>query len=144
MVLAVSRLKQADGRHAIVVLTDGRDENNPGTAPGSRHTLADVLAEVHDVDVAVYTIGLGSKVDRNVLEQVASASGGESFFPQTVGELAEQYRRVIDHLRQRYVVSYISTNPKRDGEWRNVEVIPNDSTLTIRSRGGYVAPSGKH
>ncbi|HET9830752.1 MAG TPA: VWA domain-containing protein, partial [Vicinamibacterales bacterium] len=143
LVLAVGRLKQADGRHAIVVLTDGRDENNPGTAPGSRHTLADVLADVHDVDVAVYTIGLGNKVDRNVLEQVASASGGESFFPQTVAELGEQYRRVIDHLRQRYVVSYISTNSKRDGEWRNVEVIPNDSTLTIRSRGGYVAPNGK-
>jgi VWFA-related protein len=142
LVLAINRLKRADGRHALVVLTDGRDENNPGTAPGSRHTLADVLADVHDVDVAAYAIGLGPKVDRTVLEKVANASGGESFFPQTVDELAEQYRRVIEHLRQRYVVSYISTNPKRDGEWRNVEIIASDPKLTVRSRGGYVAPNG--
>jgi VWFA-related protein len=135
-------LKRADGRHALVVLTDGRDENNPGTAPGSRHTLADVLADLHDTDVTVYAIGLGMKVDHEVLEKIASASGGESFFPQTVAELGEQYRRVIDHLRQRYVVSYLSTNPKRDGEWRNVEIVPTDSRLTVSSRGGYVAPSG--
>src|SRR5262249_41629012 len=40
---AMGRLKLVDTRRAIVVLTDGRDENGPGTAPGSRHTSADVL-----------------------------------------------------------------------------------------------------
>ena len=34
-----SLVKQAPGRRAVVVLTDGRDENNPGTAPGSTRTL---------------------------------------------------------------------------------------------------------
>lgn len=37
-------LKQRTGRRAIVLLSDGRDENNPGTAPGSDRTLAEVLA----------------------------------------------------------------------------------------------------
>ena len=32
-------LKTVQGRRAIVVMTDGRDENNAGTAPGSRETL---------------------------------------------------------------------------------------------------------
>ncbi len=35
-------LKEVPGRHAIVVLTDGKDENNPGTAPGSTRTLEEV------------------------------------------------------------------------------------------------------
>ena len=37
-----SLVKQAPGRRAVVVLTDGRDENNPGTAPGSTRTYEDV------------------------------------------------------------------------------------------------------
>ena len=43
---SLERLKKAEGRTAIVVLTDGRDENNPGTGPGSVHTLDEVLAMV--------------------------------------------------------------------------------------------------
>jgi VWFA-related protein len=144
LVLAIARVKASDNRRAIVVLTDGRDENNPGTAPGSRHMLADVLDNVRDVDAAMYMIGLGSKVDRGVLETVARVSGGEAFFPQAVTELGGEYRRVIDHLRQRYIVSYVSTNPTRNGEWRTVEIIPKkDAKLTISSRGGYVAPRHK-
>jgi VWFA-related protein len=37
---ALSRLKGIEGRRVVVVMTDGRDENNPGTAPGSVHTFA--------------------------------------------------------------------------------------------------------
>ena len=40
---------------------DGRDENNPGTAPGSVHTVADVLAQVRETDTTVYSIGLGAE-----------------------------------------------------------------------------------
>src|SRR6185503_18426143 len=40
---SLARLKLENTRRAIVVLTDGRDENNPGTAPGSVHTFDDVL-----------------------------------------------------------------------------------------------------
>ena len=41
---SMSYLKKREGRRAIVLLSDGRDENNPGTAPGSVHTVADALA----------------------------------------------------------------------------------------------------
>jgi VWFA-related protein len=102
---ALTRLKRVDGRRAIVVLTDGRDENGPGTAPGSRHTIGDVLDQIDQLDATVYGIGLGPKVDSGVLDRIAAASGGESFFPQGVDELTDQYRRVVAHLRQRYIAS---------------------------------------
>ena len=137
---AIARLKRAEGRKAIVVLTDGRDENGPGTAPGSRHTIDDVFASIRDVDVTVFAIGLGKTVDHAVLEKLARASGGESFFPAGADELPQQYRRVIDHLRQRYIASYISTNSARDGDWREVTITPHDPSLEISSRSGYFAP----
>jgi len=136
---SLSRLKTVDGRRAIVVMTDGRDENNPGTGPGSRHSVADVLAELRAVDATVYTIGMGSNVERDVLEQVSRESGGESFFPSAVDELPADYRRVIEHLRQRYVATYISTNSTRDGKWRAVEIQAPEH-LRVKSRGGYQAP----
>ena len=49
-------------------------------------------------------------------------SGGQAYFPSDVSELTAQYERVTENLRHRYVLSYTSTNSKRDGGWRNVEI----------------------
>ena len=136
---SLTRLKAVEGRRAIVVMTDGRDENNPGTGPGSRHSFGDVLSELHGVDAVVYTIGMGSNVEREILEQVSRESGGESFFPSAVEELPEDYRRIIEHLRQRYLATYISTNSTRDGQWRDVQIQAPDQ-FRVKSRGGYTAP----
>jgi hypothetical protein len=121
-------------------MTDGRDENNPGTAPGSAHTLADVLAHVRDSETTVYAIGLGPRVDREGLIKVAEASGGTAYFPDDVSQLADRYRRVVDDLRRRYLVTYTSTNSRRDGGWREVSITAAQPGLVIRSVGGYAAP----
>ena len=139
---SLTRLKTVEGRRAIVVMTDGRDENNPGTGPGSQHPFANVLDELRQSDATIYTIGMGANVERGVLEQVSRESGGEAFFPAAVDELPGDYRRVIEHLRQRYVATYISTNTKRDGKWREVSIQTADQ-FRVKSRGGYRAPSSE-
>jgi len=138
---AMKRLSPVDGRRAVVLVTDGRDENGPGTGPGSRHSRAEVLSELRRVDAAVYSIGLGSSVDREGLEEFARESGGEAFFPELVRDLADDYRRVIQHLRRRYVATFLSSNTNRDGAWRAVEITSRDPRVAIRSRGGYHAPA---
>lgn len=138
--LGLDRLARVEGRRVVVVLTDGRDENGPGTGPGSRATLDDLLTTLRDVDAAVFAIGLGPNVDRDTLERIARASGGQAYFPATVDELPAQYARVVEDLRRRYVLSYTSTNSTRDGGWRQVELKPRREDLTITSRGGYRAP----
>jgi len=138
---ALSFLKQRQGRRAIVLLSDGRDENNPGTAPGSVHTVADALALVRETDTAVYAIGLGANVDRPALEQLALRSGGAATFPADASELPAEFARVLGELRRRYVIGYTSTNPKRDGAWRQVVVGTRHPGVTIRSAGGYFAPT---
>ncbi|HWF84963.1 MAG TPA: hypothetical protein VG222_08960, partial [Vicinamibacterales bacterium] len=122
------------------VLTDGKDENNPGTAPGSEHTLDEVLKLVNSVNATVFPIGLGTKVERPVLERLAAVSGGEALFPTDVTLLDAQYHRVIENLRRRYVLSYTSTNSLHDGSWRSVEIRSRTRDLVVATLGGYFAP----
>jgi Ca-activated chloride channel homolog len=137
---SLQRLKHENTRRVIVVLTDGRDENNPGTGPGSTHTLDDVRQAIKQNESTIFAVGLGPKVDRPVLEQIAAESGGDAYFPADVSELDVQYRRILENLRRRYVISYTSTNSTRDGRWRRVEIASRVPETRVRSRGGYFAP----
>ena len=133
-------LKGLKGRRAVVVLTDGRDEDNPGTGPGSIRVWNDVLRLMQDQDVTMFPVGLGTKIDPDRLSLLASFTGGEAYFPQDVGELRAQFGRVIENLRHRYIVGYTSTNPTRDGKWRAVEIRTRSAGIRITSRKGYFGP----
>ena len=134
-------LKGLKGRRAVVILSDGRDEDNPGTGPGSVRTWDSVLRLLQDQDVLMFPVGLGTKIDPERLNLLATFSGGQAYFPQDVSELAAQFGRVTENLRHRYVVGYISTNSTRDGKWRGVEIHTRASGIRISSRKGYFAPA---
>jgi hypothetical protein len=122
------------------VLTDGRDEDNPGTGPGSVHTYDQVLESLRESESTVFSIGLGPNVDQEKLQEIADRSGGEAYFPEDVTTLATDYRRVLENLRRRYIITYTSTNFKRDGAWRNVVIEASRPGVVVESRGGYFAP----
>ena len=138
---AMLMLKGLKGRRAVVVLTDGRDEDNPGTGPGSIRVWQDVLRLMQDQDVTMFPVGLGTKIDPERLTLLATFTGGEAYFPQDVSELGSQFQRVIENLRHRYIVGYTSTNPTRDGKWRAVEIRTHAAGIRITSRKGYFAPA---
>jgi VWFA-related protein len=138
---AIGRLKRVEGRRVVVAMTDGRDEDNAGTGPGSTLRFEELIANIRDVDALVYTIGLGANVDRARLEQIAAETGGEAYFPATLDALTDDYARIVENLRRRYVISYESTNTKRDGAWRGVAIRTSRDELRIASRGGYFAPT---
>lgn len=137
---ALMRLRGIEGRRVVVVMTDGRDENNAGTGPGSERTLNDVLERLKTVDATIYAVGLGPDLDRDVLERLARESGGEAAFPADVSGLSAEFKRILENLRRRYVLSYTSTNSTHDGRWRKVEIRSRRPGMTIVSRGGYFAP----
>ncbi|HZL94964.1 MAG TPA: VWA domain-containing protein, partial [Vicinamibacterales bacterium] len=138
---SIALLDREQGRKAVVVVTDGRDENNAGDKPGSTRTLDDVLAKLGDSQTTVYAIGLGKNVDREALQRIADASGGAAYFPADVSTLPDEYRRVLDDLRRRYIVTYTSTNSSRDGAFRAVRISSRKPGFVIRSRPGYAAPT---
>jgi VWFA-related protein len=134
-------LKGIKGRRAVVVLTDGRDEDNPGTGPGSVKTWESVLRLLQDQqDITIFPVGLGTKIDPERLGMLATFSGGQAYFPADVFELAGQFERVTENLRHRYVLGYTSTNPVRDGKWRAVEIRTKSPGIRVSSRKGYFAP----
>jgi VWFA-related protein len=138
---SLQHLKSTKGRRVIVLLSDGRDENNPGTAPGSIHTFSEVLKLRREVEAVIYVVALGPKVDTPVLEQLAFESGGQAYFASDASSLGDQFKRVVESMRRRYVLSYESTNPDYDGGWRTVVITtrtPTDIVVTIG--GGYFAP----
>jgi Ca-activated chloride channel homolog len=137
---SLMRLRGISGRRVVVVMTDGRDENNAGNGPGSTRTFDQVLERLKAVDATVFAIGLGTKLDREPLERLARESGGESYFPEDVSTLDADFHRIVETLRRRYIVSYTSTNSTRDGQWRKVEIRSRRGNAVVTSRGGYFAP----
>jgi Ca-activated chloride channel family protein len=141
LVDSFARLRTVDGRRAVVVVTDGRDENNAGTGPGSVRTFDDVMRMQRESGAVVYAVGVGKNVDRPQLEALAQVSGGQAYFPEDASALADQYKRIVENLRRRFVLSYVSTNATRDGAWRKVEIRVRSSNLLVLSAGGYFAPA---
>lgn len=138
--ISLSRLKREEGRRVVVVLTDGRDEDNPGTGPGSVMSYPQVVASLRESGATIFSIGLGPNVDREKLQEVADLTSGEAYFPEDVSTLQAEYRRILENLRRRYVITYTSTNSARDGAWRNVEIRSKRDGVLIESLGGYFAP----
>ncbi|MEQ1897748.1 MAG: VWA domain-containing protein [Vicinamibacterales bacterium] len=129
-----------DVRRVVVVVTDGRDEDRDSNGPGSLRAWDDVLSISQRTEATVYAVGIGSRVDRARLQDLADRTGGAAYFPTDVATLSADYARILDELRRRYVVGYESINRSRDGAWRPVDISAGESGVAIRSRGGYFAP----
>src|SRR4029079_3589772 len=99
-------------RCVLVVVTDGIDENATSNGPGSLRSWDEVLDKLLQTDATVYAVGIGSRVERGRLRCIAERSGGAAYFPPDVSALANDYQKILDELRRRYVLGYQSTNRK--------------------------------
>jgi Ca-activated chloride channel family protein len=132
-------------RQAIVVLSDGEDTS-------SLLPFEEVLDLAKRSETAIYSIGLrsnegpgttgkGFKEAEFVMRQFSQETGGRSFFPNQLADLANVYSQISDELSSQYTVGYSSKNPKRDGSWRRVVVRVGRPNLTARTKMGYFAPT---
>jgi VWFA-related protein len=137
---SVLRLAKVEGRRVVVVLSDGRDEDNPGTGPGSVRSFETIVAQARESGATIFPIGFGPNVDRPRLDHLAEITGGHAYYPSDVASLRADYARIVENLRRRFVLRYNSTNPARNGAWRSVEIRLRSSNLVAASAGGYFAP----
>jgi Ca-activated chloride channel family protein len=78
--------------NAVVVLTDGEDNNSQLTA-AQLETQLRQRAEDQERNIRVFTIAYGSGANKNVLKEIAAASDGQAYEgdPQQIGEV---YREI--------------------------------------------------
>jgi Ca-activated chloride channel family protein len=124
-------------RKAIVLVSDGEDNQ-------SEVTRAQAIEMAQRAEVIIYAIstddsGLVLRGD-NVLEQLASATGGRAFFPFKMKDVTHSFAAIEDELRSQYVVSYKPADFETDGRYRSIEVSTLKKDLQVRSRKGYFAP----
>ena len=135
-------------KKVLLVVTDGEDN-------ASRHSLENVVEQAQRSDALIYTVGVFSDDDikhnhramkkaRTALSELATATGGVAFFPESVDDTEAICTQIAHDVRNQYTMAYYPTNAARDGTFRTVavQVIPprGAGKLTVRTRTGYYAP----
>jgi VWFA-related protein len=93
---------------------------------------------------AVTGIGGLFKVRTSSLKQLAEETGGE-IVSEKADRLVSAFGTLVEHLRTRYTIGFVSTNTKKDGSYRKLrlDVWPfarkAGEKLVVRTRRGYVA-----
>jgi VWFA-related protein len=75
------------------------------------------------------------------MRQLAQETGGRSFFPNRIEDLASVYGQIADELSSQYTIGYTSKNQLRNGAWRRLVVQVARPNVVPRTKKGYYAPS---
>ena len=59
------------------------------------------------------------------LQQLADITGGEAYFPTTNKALDQVFQRIVSQVRAQSSLGFISTDGKKDGTWRKLDVAPD-------------------
>ncbi len=125
-------------RRAMVVLSDGEDNQ-------SRYSRDQALELAQKADVVIYTISTNiSRVSTDgdkVLKYFAAETGGLTFFPFKVQDLAQSFENIANELRHQYNLLYRPEPLKTDGLYHLVDVkVKGRKDMVVRARKGYYAP----
>jgi VWFA-related protein len=114
LVQAVNALRSLpQGRKAIILLTDGRDE-------GSIFTFQEAIQEAQSWSIPIYPIGFGG-VNENTIQRIAALTSGYAQIQPDSASLSEAFETVLGVLRHHYALEFTSSFPA-DG---------NPHTLTV-------------
>jgi VWFA-related protein len=135
-------------RKALVLITDGCDTIS------SKASLSSVMKKALAAGITIHTIdliddntlmGSGSATldlrrGRSDMKEFSNQSGGRYVHSPQGDKLEEAFKNIVEELRNQYTITYYSTNAKRDGRWRKINVGVSRAGATVRARRGYWAP----
>ena len=125
-------------RRAVILVTDGDDN-------ASHVTREEAIEMALRANVVVYTISTnfadeGNGRDDKIRERIADATGGRSFRPFQLTDVANAFTQIQDDLRSQYSLSYTPPNFVHDGSFRTIAISTLHKGLKVHSRNGYYAP----
>jgi len=137
--LSTGAMRSRDGRHVLVVVTDGGDTT-------SSKKYSDARAAAQRADAVFYPIvivPIANPAGRNIggehaLETLAESTGGRTFYP-TVEQIDRAFADILRELRTQYLIGYYPRGPTAgDGKFHTVRLeLPRRPDLRISTRTGY-------
>ncbi|CAM2067664.1 VWA domain-containing protein [Sulfidibacter corallicola] len=115
----VKLLSQSNLRRALVVFTDGKHDLD-GEEDVYGKGLKDCVDLASRAGVPIYTMGVGSSVDPDVLQELSMLSGGKSFVLKSSQQIRKAFAVVGHELRHQYLLCY-HTRSTFSG-WHDIEV----------------------
>ena len=124
-------------RKAIVVVSDGEDNY-------SHAYEQDAIKECQRAETIVYTISTNVSPSKDkgdeVLERISEATGGRTFFPNKIEDVAVGFRSIEEELRSQYSLRYRPADLKQDGAFRTIYLVAVDPRYKVRAKKGYFSP----
>jgi len=122
LIVAEKALDGVSGRKAIIVLTDGMDNQSSSTS-------VDVINGISESGLTISAIGFGDTtatgqegLDETGLMSLAENAGGQYAFAADAQTLSALYQQYGQSLQSEYAITYVSPSNLRDGINRNLTV----------------------
>ncbi|MGC2660308.1 MAG: VWA domain-containing protein, partial [Bryobacteraceae bacterium] len=137
--LASDGLAEREGRHVMIVVTDGGDTT-------SYKHFGDALRAAQQADTVLYPIvvvPIENEAGRNIggehaLATIASSTGGRIFNPEGFAELDTAFSDLLRELRTQYLIGYYPKNVRQEPKlFHPVKVATRTDSLRIDTRSGY-------
>jgi VWFA-related protein len=132
-------MKSRTGRKALIVLSDGVDND-------SEATLADSIEAAHRADTLVYSIEFSDpnfpsfgRDGKGVLMRLAKETGGEFFEVSKKLDIDQIYALIQEDLRSQYSLGYVPDHAATVSEFRKIQLTVKRPGLVVQSRDRYWA-----
>jgi VWFA-related protein len=127
-------------KKVLLVVTDGEDNS-------SEEKQAHLVEAAQQNGVIIYAVGLLGAEEpesaaraRKQLSELTQQTGGRSWFPNDVAEVANITPEIAHEIRNQYVLAYTPSNLAADGTFRKIRVDVDAPGVVVRTRAGYYAP----
>lgn len=142
IVFSLVQLQGVRGRKALVVFSDGADEDDQFPFRSSISVAKKMGVPIYlilmrkqpkkETGLSLLTRSFTSRVNRLV-----EATGGRVFYAKEYRDLGEVYDEIESELRSQYLLAYYPREPSRGESWRTVDVDVDRRGLRPRTLSGY-------
>ncbi|HYL34485.1 MAG TPA: VWA domain-containing protein [Bryobacteraceae bacterium] len=141
--LVSQELEDRDGRHVMVIVTDGGDT----TSSKDFHQALEAAQRADAVIYPIVVIPISNNAGRNTggenaLTTMSAGTGGRVFTPSSAPELDRAFADILRDLRTQYLIGYYPKGiPPTKDRYHTLKVTTQGRNLRVVTRSGYYGDS---